>query len=106
MVNRAKAKGTRAEVRVRDYLRDHGFPYCERLPTEGSKDRGDLSIPGICVEVKDHKTITLAAFMDELAVEKTNANVPIGVVIIPRRGKPIARAYVVQDLEQWVGTVE
>lgn len=100
-MNRSKAKGTRAEVRVRDYLREHGFPFCERLPTEGSKDRGDLAIPGICVEVKNEREIRLAAYMDEVAVEKGNAGVSVGVAIIPRRGMPIARAYVVQELEQW-----
>lgn len=105
VVNRSKAKGTRAEVRIRDYFRENGFPYCERLPTEGSKDRGDLAIPGICVEVKNEKAITLASYMDELAVEKKNAAVPLGVVIIPRRNQPIARAYVVQELGQWIETV-
>lgn len=105
VVNRSKQKGTRAEVRVRDYLRENGFPHCERLPTEGSKDRGDLAVPGICIEVKNERTITLASYMDEVATEKANAGTALGVAIILRRGKAVDRAYVVQELGQWVGTV-
>ncbi len=91
---------------VRDYLKTHGFPFCERLSLNGKNDIGDLLVPGIMVEVKNERTITLASYMDEVVAQKTNAGVDLGVAIIPRRGKSIGRAYVVQELSQWVETVK
>lgn len=101
-MNKSKAKGTAGEVRVRDGYRDRGFPYAERLALNGSVDRGDITgVPGVMSEVKNEKEIRLAAYMDEVQIQKTNAGVPIGVAIIPRRGKAIGKAYVVMEFDQF-----
>lgn len=87
------------------YLIEHGFPYAERRALSGANDRGDINVPGICIECKNTKAMDLAGWIDEVVKEKANAGVPLGVVIFPRRSHSIARAYVLQELEQWVETV-
>lgn len=87
MANKSKAKGTLAEVGVRDFLRANGFPYAERLPTEGGKDRGDITgVPGVVIEVKNCKTFDLAGWVKECEVEMANAGVELGIVWAKRRG--------------------
>lgn len=44
MANKSKQKGTRAETRVVDYLRDHGFTESKRIALHGSKDMGDVEV--------------------------------------------------------------
>jgi hypothetical protein len=88
-VSKSKAKGTSAEVAIRDYLRENGYPYCERLPTEGARDRGDLTgiDPSVVVEIKNCKTMDLAGWLKEVEVEKANAKARIGAIWHKRRGK-------------------
>jgi len=43
MANPSKAKGSKHEKAVRDYLVAHGFPHVERLAAGATLDRGDLS---------------------------------------------------------------
>lgn len=86
-MSKAKAKGTQAEVAVRDYLRGHGYPM-ERLPPEGGKDRGDLAgLEGVVVEVKNQRTMNLAGWVDEAIIERCNAGASVGVVFHKRVGK-------------------
>lgn len=86
MANPSKAKGTAAEVAVRDYLRRAGYP-AERLPTEGAKDRGDIvGIPGITIEVKACREMALAQWVDEANAEADNAGQGVAVVWHKRRG--------------------
>lgn len=87
MTNPSKQKGTSAEVAVRDYLRDSGWPWAERLPTEGAKDRGDIAGLPICIEVKNCKTMDLARWIAEAQAEKVNAAQSVAVVWHKRRGK-------------------
>lgn len=87
-MNKAKARGTAAEVAVRDFLQANGFPYCERLASAGGKDCGDLTgIPGAVIEVKNHKTMDLGGWFTELEAEMRNAAAHIGAVVHKRRGK-------------------
>lgn len=105
-MSKARAKGTYAENRVRDYLKEAGFPYCERLALHGSKDIGDLTgVPGMVWEIKNEKRITLAGYMDELVAEKHNAHLNHGVVVIPRRSHHISRAYAVTELHDFVSLI-
>lgn len=88
------------------YLREHGFPWAERRALAGVNDLGDVvNVPGVCIEVKDHKRWDVAGWVDEMLKEKANAHALIGVVVIPRTNHGIERAYVVQELRQWVETV-
>jgi hypothetical protein len=102
MTNPSKRKGSLWERRIAEWLRGHGFLHAERRALEGVNDRGDIAgIPGIVVECKNHKTWALSEWMDELQVEKRNANSTHGIVVIPRRSHPVDRAYVVMELGQW-----
>ncbi|MGH3500809.1 MAG: hypothetical protein ACRDQA_07915, partial [Nocardioidaceae bacterium] len=55
-------------------------------------------IPGVVIEAKNAKTVTLGAWLDEAAIERTNDGADIGVVWVKRRGRPDPRhGYVVMD---------
>ncbi len=103
MVNRSKAKGTSWESAIVDYLRTAGWPHVERRTLNGAADRGDIAgIPGVVIEAKSVKTITLGAFVDEAGKERANDQADIGVAWIKRRGKTSAEhGYVVMDGAQF-----
>jgi hypothetical protein len=87
-LSKSKQKGTAAETAVVKYLRENGFTQVERRALQGSQDKGDISgIIGLVIEVKDHKTMTLGQWMEELKVEIKNDAAKTGVVIHKRRGK-------------------
>jgi len=109
-------KGALFETSVMKWLRERGVS-AERLTKAGSKDEGDI----VCVvanktyifELKNRKAITLPAFWDEAITEAKNYAVARGLeqtppayVIIKRRNAGIEKSWVVQDLEQWLGTRE
>jgi hypothetical protein len=103
MSNPNGRKGSAFETACIEYLREHGFPYAERRVSNGTRDRGDLGgVPGMVLEMKNHKTIDLAGFMDEVAIEKANAHAQIGAAVIKRRNHGIERAYVVEELQFWL----
>jgi hypothetical protein len=88
--NRASARkaGTSWETAIVESLRAYGFPHAERRRLSGSKDRGDIAgVPGIAIEAKNTSRLALAEAVDEANVEALNANVPIGVAWLKRRGK-------------------
>lgn len=69
----------------------------------GSLDKGDLiGIPFTVCEAKSVKTITLAAFMDELTQEKINANEPYGFVAIKRVRKSVGQGYAVLTIDSMI----
>ena len=84
-----KAKGTRWESAVVAFLREHGFPWADRVPLSGSKDRGDVTVgPGSPVhETKNQARHSLSEWLDEANEEAANARAPFGVVWFNRRGK-------------------
>ena len=87
-MSKSKQKGTAAETAVVKYLKTNGFNGVERRALTGAYDKGDISgIEGLVIEVKDHRTMTLGQWMEELKVEIDNANAETGVVIHKRRGK-------------------
>jgi hypothetical protein len=95
----SKAKGTAWESAIVAYLKDSGWVHVERRTLNGNKDRGDIAgIPGIVIEAKSVKTITLGSFVDEANVEAANDDAAAGVAWIKRRGKTSAgHGYVVMD---------
>jgi|SRR5665213_111930 len=102
MSNPNKAKGTAWESAVVEYLRTHGHRHAERRALSGNTDKGDVTgMPGVVIECKNERTTTLATYMDEVAVEMTNADAPIGVAAVKRRNRPAADAYVVMTLAQF-----
>ena len=99
--NRATAKkaGTAWETAIVDVLIGHGWPHAERRRLNGQRDRGDIAgIPGVVIEAKDTAALRLAEAITEANVEALNANAPIGVAWLKRKGKPSPLdGYVVMD---------
>lgn len=84
----SKAKGTRWESAIVDFLRASGVPHAERRALNGSQDRGDIAgIPGVVIEGKNAKAVTLASWLDEAEAERINDNATIAAVWHHRRGK-------------------
>jgi len=101
-MNRSKQKGTAWESAVVAYLQKNGQPYAERRALHGTLDKGDVSgIPGVVIECKNEKTVTLGAYADEVKAETVNAGASIGVAVVKRRNRGPGDAYVVMTLEQF-----
>jgi len=103
-----KARGSQFERDVAQFLRDNGHPYVERAYGAGRPDdRGDLDgLPGYVVEVKCHRALDLAGFVDEAVREAANVGGDIvPVVIAKRRNRPVADAYAVMRLADWAQLV-
>ena len=99
-MSKSKAKGTAFETAVVRFLQENGFPYAERAPLAGNKDRGDITgTPGLVWECKNAKTIKLAEWSDETYTEMVNASAKYGILVIkrPRHGRA-ADAYAVLPL--------
>lgn len=87
MSSTAKAKGSGAERDVVKYLKEW-FPYVDRRLAGASLDKGDVSgIPGCTIEIKNHATMKLSGWIDELLTEMTNDNAWTGVVVHKKKGK-------------------
>tara|TARA_R100000808_G_scaffold4752_3_gene15072 strand:+ start:13773 stop:14102 length:330 start_codon:yes stop_codon:yes gene_type:complete len=99
-----KVKGTRFESAVANYL-DGVKPYpVERRALHGASDRGDLvGVPDWSIECKDRQSWAkeLSSFVYEAETQAENAGVPFGAVVVKRRGRPVADAYVVMSLRQF-----
>lgn len=97
MVNRSKQRGTAAETAVVRALHERGYLHAERRALAGALDKGDvaLGIPGVMIEVKNCATVTIPAWLREVAVEKANARADIGVVWHKIRGKGDANDWAV-----------
>jgi predicted lipoprotein len=105
-VNASKRKGTTWESAVVGYLREHGQPYAERRALCGTSDKGDVAgVPGVMLECKAEKTVTLGAYADEVKVQTANAHASIGVAVVKRRNRGPADAYVVMTLEQFAAMI-
>lgn len=113
MANPNGRKGAQFETDVMRWLRSAGA-LCERLVKAGKNDEGDLvaiiSGKQYILELKNRKTISLPEFWREAEVEAENyakarglTEVPLHYVILKRRNAGIEKAWVVQDLEQWLG---
>ena len=86
-MSKSKAKGTSAETAVVKYLKDKWNVPAERRALTGAQDKGDISgISDVVFEVKNHKTMVLGQWMEELKVEVKNANAETGVVVHKRKG--------------------
>lgn len=87
LVSAARQKGTAAESAVVRYLADHGFPTAERRALHGALDQGDVTgIPGVVVEVKNHRKYAFAEWLKELAEEKANAKADTAFLVVKPRG--------------------
>jgi Holliday junction resolvase len=107
-----KQKGSKFETDVMKHLRKLGH-FAERLAKAGANDEGDIVtiIAGqtYILECKNRKSLNLPAFWDEAQVEAKNyakargmVASPLAFVIVKRRQHGVEKAWVVQDLEQWL----
>ena len=103
-MSKSKQKGTAFETAVVRFLQENGFPYAERAPLSGNKDRGDITgTPGLVWECKNHKTLELAKWMQETLVETVNANADAGILVVKRRGQgDLGHQYAIVDLATMV----
>ena len=86
-MSKQKAKGTSAETAVVKYLKSTWKIPAERRALTGALDKGDISgIDDVVLEVKNHKTMTLGQWMEELKTEVDNADAATGVVVHKRKG--------------------
>ena len=112
MANPNGRKGAQFETDVMKFLRSVGV-LAERLTKAGANDEGDL----VCIvsgktyilELKNRKALNLPEFWSEAQVEALNyakarglGEVPLSYVIVKRRNAGIDKAWVIQDLSQWL----
>ena len=87
MTSPQKRKGSAAELAVAKWLNRLGWTGAERSRAGYSDDRGDIDgIPGVVIEVKNCKTLSIPAWLRELEVEMKNAKAWTGTLIVKRRG--------------------
>ena len=102
---KAKAKGTAFETAVARFLAEETGAWVERRALSGNADKGDLLGDGVladwCLEVKNHKSIDLASFVDQAETEARNAKSKWFAAIVKRRNKNVKDAYVVMPLWMW-----
>lgn len=112
MANRNKAKGTKWESAVRDYLNgalglvdedgrfwDPADPdNVTRKAQEGSRDVGDLWAHPFVLEAKDEAKHRFSAYVEQAEREAEAAGLPFGVAVVKRRRASPARGYVVMSL--------
>ena len=111
MTNKSKAKGTRAESRVRNYLRDLGFTV-ERHVLKGSKDEGDLHLTMnngdlLTIEVKAGQQTKapsrrqIKEWQRQTLIERENADANMCCLIVVRFGRILADADVYVPVYDW-----
>ena len=97
----ARAAGSRFVRQCTDWLQEHGFPFAEKAPLWGAKDKGDIvhvrteDGQHIVVEAKDCARISLATWAKEAEEERVNDSALAGVVLHKRHG-------VAEPSQQWV----
>ena len=113
MANPNGRKGSAFEIGVLKWLRSRGVS-AERLRLSGVKDEGDIVaiVAGktYVLELKNRKSISLPTFWDEARKEAINYakargldQTPPAFLVIKRRNASIEKAFVVQDLDSWLG---
>ncbi len=95
-----KAKGSRWEAAVRDYLSEVLGVRVERVPAGAQIDRGDLvGVDRVVVECKDVARIDLSVIVDEAVREAANVGPDeIPVAVVKRRRRGVADGYAVLPL--------
>jgi hypothetical protein len=93
-MSRQRAKGTRLERAVADYLAAAlNDDRVDRMPLHGKGDRGDIAgvrtVMGerVTVEVKNTARLNLGVWINEVQAEKGNNDSACGVVVHKRHGK-------------------
>jgi len=102
-VSKAKQKGTAAETALVRFLQGQGFPGAERRALGGGgagEDLGDITgIPALCMEVNNHATYKIPAWLKETEVERQNAKADFGILVV----KPNKIGMTPDKVGQWWG---
>ena len=86
-MSKAKQKGTAAESALVKFLEINGFPNAERRAMTGAFDQGDITgIPALCMEVKNHATYKIPAWIKETEIERINAKADFGILVVKPTG--------------------
>lgn len=99
-----KAKGTRWEVAVRDYLEEHHGIVTYRPAQEGFRDTGDLhGLAFFAIQCKDWKNMTAAVRdgIDGVQKQKKHADKPFGVNFVKRARKGTGQGYAIMTIEDF-----
>ena len=103
MANPSKARGTRWEVAVAAFLREHGFDEVYRMAPAGEYDAGDLGgIPEVAFECRDRNRLTLSENVDDANERAYHKGSEYGVTVMKRRGRGAGDGYVAMDLDTFV----
>ena len=106
-MSKSRAKGTAWESAIVGYLRAKGYHRAERRALAGAQDKGDIHLPGLMIEAKALRDITLASIMDEVVAQTAHCEPgTLGVAWIKRRNKGIDRSYVVMEPDTFLALVE
>lgn len=102
----AKAKGTRWETSVRDFLNATLFSLVKiyRPAQEGFRDVGDLhGLPGFVIQCKDWRDwqSAIREGLDGAVTQAGNAGETYGIAVVKRARKPVGDAYVVMRLSDF-----
>ncbi|MBX6421840.1 MAG: hypothetical protein IRZ06_12665 [Nevskia sp.] len=103
-MSKSRKKGTTFERTIANYIA-LWIPGTDRAAPHGSKDVGDIYIPGenrFIIEAKCHRDMRLSEWVDEAAVEAANAGVHVGVVVHKRTRRPVHDQYVTMTLENFM----
>ena len=102
-MSKAKQKGTAAETALVRFLQVQGFPGAERRALGGGgagEDLGDITgIPALCMEVKNHATYKIPAWLKETEIERQNAKADFGILVV----KPNGIGMTSDKVGQWWG---
>jgi hypothetical protein len=104
VTNANKAKGTRWELAIRRFLREHGIdafkPY-----EEGHEDAGDIhGVDPFVLQAKDWRAVTdaLREGLDGAERQAIVAGRDYGAAVVKRARRPVGSAYVVMTLDTFV----
>ena len=87
MVNKPKAKGTQAEVLVRDHFIGAGFPDVHRSALSGIQDIGDLiGLGRVTIQVKNHATPKIPEWLRATEKQRQLAGNDFGLLVAKRQG--------------------
>lgn len=115
MSSYGKRKGSAFETGIVKFLRSRKL-IAERLTKAGAKDEGDVVVissgKSYVLELKATKKIDLPGFWKEACVESENYArarnldyIPPKFIVLKRRQAGLDKAWVIQDLEQWIESV-
>ena len=106
-----KTKGAKFETDVMKWFRKMGV-LAERLRLSGAEDEGDLVVmvagDTYIFELKNTQKMNLKEFWDEAQTEAANyakhrgIGKPFSYVLCKKRNAGIEKAWVIQDLTQWL----